>query len=270
MRICRFIISLVSFICLSAPLQADTDQPVLSLVIDDLGYSFDLAKKVIDLPGKHTFAIIPGTTYAAKIARYAHSHKQEVMLHMPMQSSTDLIIEPTALHDKMTESEITDNVATMMNDIPHIAGVNNHMGSKLTEIPYIMRPVMETIRQSGRHLYFLDSRTTPLSTAYQQALIAGLPSLKRDVFIDYDHTNLESMKFQLDLWLDKAKENGHAVAIGHPYTSTINLLKEKIPQISTDYRFKSVSELVSKPKQEDRSWPRYLSHWLPGSRSSKQ
>jgi polysaccharide deacetylase 2 family uncharacterized protein YibQ len=45
----------------------NAEKPVLALVIDDLGYSFELAKQVLNLPGKHTFAIIPDTTYDKKL-----------------------------------------------------------------------------------------------------------------------------------------------------------------------------------------------------------
>jgi len=115
---------------------------LLSLVIDDLGYSIEQAKKVLRLPENHTFAIIPETTYSKKNARFAHQNGHEIMLHMPMQSSTDLIIESTALNDQMSEQEITDSVISMMKDVPYIKGINNHMGSRLTELGYVMRPVM--------------------------------------------------------------------------------------------------------------------------------
>ena len=239
---------------------AQAQKPVLSLVIDDLGYSFEQAKRVLELPGAHTYAIIPATTYSRKIAKYAYQGGHEVILHMPMQSSVDLIIEESALHDDMTEQEITDGVKNMIRDVPHIKGINNHMGSKLTEMGYIMRPVMETIKQHNKNFYFLDSRTTPLSQAYQQALRAGLPSLKRDVFLDFDHTNPESIAYQFDLWLKKANTNGQAVAIAHPYQSTIELLKQKIFETLDDFQYLTASQLIQHKQQETTSWPRYLSH----------
>lgn len=258
----------LSLALIFAPVQAD--KPTLSLVIDDLGYSFEQARQVLNLPGDHTYAIIPDTTYSQKIARYAHENGREVMLHMPMQSSVDLIMETSALHDDMTEQEITDGVANMIREMPYIKGINNHMGSKLTEMDYIMRPVMETIKQHNKHFYFLDSRTTPLSKAYQQALRAGIPSLKRDVFLDYDRDNTESLSFQFDLWLKKAHKNGHAVAIAHPYQSTIELLQEKLAQATEDFTFMTISQLIQFQQQETTSWPRYLSHLQKDSKSSKQ
>lgn len=245
-------------------------KPTLSLVIDDLGYSYEQAKKVLSLPGNHTFAIIPDTTYCKKIAQYAHEQGHEIMLHMPMQASTDLIIEASALNDQMTEQEITNGVLTMMQEVPYIKGINNHMGSRLTEIDYIMRPVMETIRKYGQSLYFLDSRTTALSTAYQQAKVAGVPSLERDVFLDVDRTNPDSINFQIERWLKLARENGHAVAIAHPYQNTIDILQQKLPQISAEFDFLTISQQVANLQQEDTQWPKYLSHLQMDSKSSKQ
>lgn len=249
--------------------QVNAEKPALSLVIDDLGYSFDQARQVLNLPGNHTYAIIPDTTYSKKIARYAHENGREVILHMPMQSSVDLIMESSALHDDMTEEEITDGVANMIREMPYIKGINNHMGSKLTEMDYIMRPVMETIKQYNKNFYFLDSRTTPLSQAYQQALNAGIPSLKRDVFLDFERDNTESLSFQFDLWLEKANKNGHAVAIAHPYQSTIQLLQQKLAQAAEHFTFMTISQLIQFRQQETTSWPRYLSHLQKDSRNSK-
>lgn len=249
---------------------AQAEKPVLSLVIDDLGYSFELAKQVLKLPGEHTFAIIPETTYSRKIAKYAHENGHEVILHMPMQSSVDLIIETSALNDAMSEQEITEGVTRMIKQVPHIKGINNHMGSKLTEMGYIMRPVMETIKKQNKNFYFLDSRTTALSKAYQHALKAGVPTLKRDVFIDFDHTNPESIAYQFDLWLKKASKVGHAIAIAHPYQSTIDILQQKLLDASNDYQYLTASQLIQYKQKETTSWPKYLSHWQKDSKSSKQ
>lgn len=261
-------LTLSGLMLFSTPINAD--KPVLSLVIDDLGYSFAQAKQVLELPGEHTFAIIPTTTYSQKIARYAHQKGHEIILHMPMQSSADLIMEASALHDDMTEQEITEGVANMISEIPHIKGINNHMGSKLTEMGYIMRPVMETIRKHNKNFYFLDSRTTPLSQAYQHALRAGLPSLKRDVFLDFDGDNAETTAFQFELWLKKARTRGAAVAIAHPYKATIELLQQKLQEVGEEFKFLPISQLIEYQQKESLPWPRYLSHLQRDLKSSKQ
>ncbi|MDJ0834607.1 MAG: divergent polysaccharide deacetylase family protein [Gammaproteobacteria bacterium] len=245
------------------------DKPILSLVIDDLGYSFEQAKKVINLPGEHTYAIIPHTTYSKRIALYAHQFGRETILHMPMQSALGRKIEASALHDQMSEAEITESVLSMIRQVPHIKGINNHMGSRMTEIDYMMRPVMETIKTLNHSLYFLDSRTTALSKAYQQARIAGLDALKRDVFLDVNHVNSEAITFQYQRWLKKAKDRGQAIAIGHPHPTTIEVLQKKLPDTFARFDFKTLSQLIQFKQQETASWPRYLSHWQQDSKNSK-
>ena len=135
---------------------------------------------------------------------------------------------------------------------------------------YIMRPVMETIKKTNNSFYFLDSRTSALSKAYQQALRAGVPTLVRDVFLDANHVNPEAILFQFKRWINKAEEKGHAVAIGHPHQATIKLLQQKLPDSFEDFDFKTISQLIQYQQQEAESWPRYLSHLLKDSKNSKQ
>ena len=248
---------------------ANADKPVLALVIDDLGYSYDQAIKVLNLPEQHTYAIIPDTTYSKKIAQLTAKNGQETILHMPMQSATKLKIESSALNESMTEDQIANSVINMMSEFPHIKGVNNHMGSRLTEMSYIMRPVMETIKKYNNKLYFLDSRTTPLSKAYDQALKAGVATLKRDIFLDYDHANPESIAFQFKRWAKKADEDGFAVAIAHPHQTTIDLLKQMLPEFSEEYKFSTLSQLIESQQQEKKSWSMYLSHLQKDLKNSK-
>ena len=230
--------------------------PVLSLVIDDLGYSLQHGRAAIELQGDHTYAIIPGTHYGKKLARHAKSLQKEVILHLPLQAANpDAASESNVLHEAMDENQIADNLHEMLSEIPSIKGVNNHMGSFLTEIDYFMRPIMDGIRTYNPNLYFLDSRTSPRSIAYSEALQSGLASISRDIFLDNDHTNIESIHFQYQLWLEKARERGHAIAIGHPHPTTISYLQQHIPGTLRDFRFYSVSKLIQKQIADKNSKP---------------
>ena len=237
---------LLSILGLASISNSMADQsPVLSLVIDDLGYSLQHGRAAIELQGDHTYAIIPGTHYGKKLARHAVSLQKEVILHLPLQASNpDAASESNVLHEAMDEDQIANNLSEMLSEIPSIKGVNNHMGSFLTEIDYFMRPIMDGIRAYNPDLYFLDSRTSPRSIAYSEALASGLASIRRDIFLDNDHTNTESIHFQYQLWLQKAREQGHAIAIGHPHPTTIRYLQQQIPETHSHFRFYSVSKLI--------------------------
>lgn len=239
---------------MAAPVTGADQRPILSLVIDDLGNSFKLGKVALDLAGDHTYAIIPGTVYGKKLAALAKKNDREIILHLPLQAtSPDAASEENTLTASMNEDQIAGNTVTMLAEFPNIKGINNHMGSHLTEIGYFMRPIMESIKAYRSQLYFLDSRTSADSVAYIQALNTGLDSVRRDVFLDNQHTNIESIKFQFKRWLKKARATGSAVAIGHPHPSTMTLLKEELALIAKDFQFMSISRLISAGKGTEES-----------------
>lgn len=220
-------------------------RPLISLVIDDLGYSLEQGKAAIALPGQHTYAILPGASYSLKLARYAQEKNKEVILHLPMQSIRSTVKpEPNALNEAMDENQLSARVESLLAKIPHIKGVNNHMGSHLTGIDFFMRPIMDIIRDYDADLYFLDSRTTPNSVAYAEALEAGLASTSRDIFLDNDHEDIDSIRAQVERWLDQARRLGSAVAIGHPHENTILVLNEYLPQIRAEFEFLPISKMI--------------------------
>jgi polysaccharide deacetylase 2 family uncharacterized protein YibQ len=223
---------------------AADQRPVLSLVIDDLGYSLDNGIAAIELEGDHTYAILPGSIYGRRLAARAHELGKEVILHLPMQSiSSQAQQEPNALDESMDENELTASVHSLLADIPFIRGVNNHMGSHLTEFDFFMRPVMDSIRGYDARLYFLDSRTSPRSVARAQAIDAGLAATGRDVFLD-NETNPESIHLQIRIWQQMGRERGSAIAIGHPYLETLDALRVNLARAGFDFRYLSVSQLI--------------------------
>jgi len=253
---------IITLLCL-APFAVADQRPVLSLVIDDLGYSFQQGQAAINLQGDHTYAIIPGAIYSQKLAQFAQQKDKEVILHLPLQASNSLAPkEPNALNEEMDEDQLTANLHSMLSSFPNIKGINNHMGSHLTAIDYFMRPIMDSIKSYNPGLYFLDSRTTALSVAHDEALNSGLDSISRDVFLDNDYANIESIRLQFQIWLQKARDRGSAIAIGHPHDSTINFLREILPQTMEQFNFISVSKLIDAVyySEDAYSWQEDLTH----------
>jgi len=80
------------------------------------------------------------------------------------------------------------------------------------------------------HLFFIDSRTTAATTAYEQAQSAGVPSAFRNVpFLD-DVQDAGAVRRQLELAFKDAKEKHEAIAIGHPHPETLRVLADLLPQ----------------------------------------
>lgn len=214
----------------------------LAIIIDDLGYNSSLGKRTINLPGDFTLAFLPFTPHGRELAEQAHRMGKELILHAPMSNIKALPLGKNALLSGMKPEAFTAALGNMLAEIPHIKGLNNHMGSQLTQEQLPMNWLMSEL--SERNLYFVDSRTSAASLALQTAKLYQVPSVKRDVFLD-NQRDSEIIQRQLHKALTLAQRQGKAIAIGHPYPETLAIL-EKIQPLLTDYQVElvSVSQLL--------------------------
>jgi polysaccharide deacetylase 2 family uncharacterized protein YibQ len=128
--------------------------------------------------------------------------------------------------------------------VPSASGVNNHMGSELSSDRRAMDAVLGEIGSRG--LFFLDSRTSPASVGYQAAQAMGIPAAERQVFLDTD-ADREAIRREFRRLLALAAERGSAIAIGHPYPSTLEILAEEVPRArEAGYEFVPVSYLLDR------------------------
>lgn len=203
---------------------------LIALVIDDVGDRLDLGRRVAALPAPVTLAFLPHTPFAARLAREAHATGKEVMLHLPMESVAPRPLGPGGVTLHMGEAQFRQTLEADIAAIPHVRGVNNHMGSLLTLHPGHMAWLMGELRSRG-DLYFIDSRTTARSVAATMAREHGVPHLVRDVFLDTDPAP-EQIEAQWARAVALARERGQAVVIGHPYPETIALLERELPRLA--------------------------------------
>jgi len=219
-----------------------------SIIIDDLGNNFQYGKEVINLPGELTFAILPQTVYAKDLARLAAKSHHEIMLHLPMQSVENREQSPGTLDLHMTKSEFIRQLRLDLNSVPYIRGVNNHMGSLLTRHPGHMTWLMEELNQRGG-LYFVDSKTTNKSVADIIAAEYEIPNLSRDFFLDPDEQE-DTLRLQFDRFIAKVNARGYALAIAHPYPTTIVFLKAHLAELKQHgITLLPVSKLILTAKQ---------------------
>ncbi|MCF1428669.1 MAG: divergent polysaccharide deacetylase family protein [Shewanella sp.] len=202
----------------------------VALIIDDIGYR-QTDKAVLSLPSGVTLSVLPHTPIGAELARQAHAKGHEIMMHLPMQALNGKKLGPGGLTNQQDETQIKQEVTSALASIPFVKGVNNHMGSLLTQIEQSMNWVMQALKQ--HQLYFVDSITTKYSTAGKQADIIGVPMLKRQLFLDND-TKEAALEQQFRLMITKAHQGGHLVAIAHPYPETIKFLTENLPRLEQE------------------------------------
>ena len=200
----------------------------LAIIIDDMGSSMEEARTFMSMKTPLTFAIIPGLAKDSQVAEAAHAQGYEVIVHLPMepQGYPQRRIERNGLLIAMSDYEIEERVAEYLRAVPHADGGNNHMGSRFTEVREKMLPALRVMNGSG--FFFIDSRTSPVSTGASVARELGMKTASRNVFLD-NVQEVGAIRRQLNQAAAIARKRGRAIAIGHPHRATMQALAAAIP-----------------------------------------
>jgi polysaccharide deacetylase 2 family uncharacterized protein YibQ len=217
--------------------------PRLAIILDDLGSDRAAADAIFALPYPLTISVLPNHEHSVDIANEAHRRGYQVMLHLPMQSVANERPEAQELRPGMQAADVSALVEQFLQNVPGVAGVNNHQGSQATSDPELMYELMPVLRD--RQLFYIDSRTTVATVAFDTAQSFGVRSAFRNVpFLD-DVAEVAAVRKQLELALRGAREKGEAIAIGHPHPATLQALHEILPHAQAQgVRLVFVSDLV--------------------------
>lgn len=190
-----------------------------------------------------TLSVLPNHPHSAQIASEAHRRGYQVMLHLPMEARGAEVAESRELRPGMSTEEISNSLKTMLETVPYAVGVNNHQGSLATSDSRLMNELMPLLR--SRNLFFIDSRTSAATVAFDVARADNVRTAFRNVpFLD-DLRDVTAIRHQLSLAFKDAREKGEAIAIGHPHPETLRALAEMLPEAQVGgIRLVRVSELV--------------------------
>jgi len=215
----------------------------LAILLDDLGSDRSAADAIFALQVPLTLSVLPYHAHSQEIAQEARKRGCEVMLHLPMQSVANETPEQQELRPGLKREEVEDIVTKMLESVPEADGVNNHQGSQATSNGTLMDELMPVLREAG--VFYVDSRTTAGTVAYDTAKRDGVKTAFRNVpFLD-DVQNKAAVKRQLQIAIRGAKEKGEAIAIGHPHAVTLEALREMLPEAKKQgVRLVLVSEVV--------------------------
>ncbi|KGD62451.1 hypothetical protein T9A_00742 [Alcanivorax jadensis T9] len=203
-----------------------TAQPRIAIIIDDLGYHRQNGQAIADLPAPVTCAVIPYSPHGRKLAERASRAGKEVLVHLPMDAGQHIRLDRGGLRQGISENELLDTVRQALSQIPQARGLNNHMGSALTEQDEPMGWLMAELK--AHQLFFVDSRTSGRSVAQQVARQQGLANAGRDIFLDNER-DLVKINAQFNKLIRLARQRGQAIAIGHPYPETVHYLQQVLP-----------------------------------------
>ena len=218
-------------------------EPVIAIVIDDMGDNYKRTKDITSLQAPLTASFL---TYPARLEQQiAASLKSghEIMLHVPMQPKSNINLSKDILTVEMSPAEVRTNFEKMLNRFTQVKGINNHMGSRLTEDEKRMAEIMKVLKAKG--LFFLDSKTTPHSVGDKVARKYDVAYASRNVFLD-NKNDVSYILKQLAHTENIARKNGYAVAIGHPKSQTYEALKRWLPTLEGKHlKLVPLSHIVS-------------------------
>lgn len=217
-------------------------EPAIAIVIDDLGYRFEADFAALNTPGLNSFAILPFTPLAERLAEAAHAADKEVIIHLPLEAdNNNHLLGPGALTTAMSKEDFTQGLDMALASVPHRVGLNNHMGSRISRDAERMRWLMEGLAATD-NLFYVDSRTTQNSVARQAAHKARVPFVQRDIFLDNELSE-SAINSAFDQLIERARERGYAIGIGHPHAQTLKVLAQRLATLK-EIKVARLGELV--------------------------
>lgn len=157
----------------------------LCVIVDDFGgYQGELLEEFLALEPEVNFAVLPDLKYSVAVMEKSVQRGHCVLIHLPMEPLDYPKVDPgkNAIFVDLDEKQIAERMEHFFEELPLAKGINNHMGSLATADETVMKIVLAHLKR--KNLFFVDSRTTASSIAYQEAQKMLVPALSRDLFLD--------------------------------------------------------------------------------------
>ena len=222
----------------------------IAIIIDDIGFDMQALRRLAEIPAPLAFAVLPHTPYAVEAAEFLHKGNRDILLHLPMEPLSYPNHSPGAgaLMADMDEMQIIRRLSEDFTAVPHVSGVNSHMGSRFMEDALRLKIVMEELKKRG--LYFVDSRTSPHSQGREAAVEVGIRFAARDIFIDHENGYESALKTLRQAAAREIKDDGKPLLlIGHPHADTIRALEAVLPLWKKEgIRIVEISRCLNNPQ----------------------
>jgi uncharacterized protein len=227
---------------LSIARDTDANKPVIAIIFDDLGESLSELKDIHALGIPLSISVIPDLKFSRNIAHIGARCGYSVLIHLPLephQGEKYATSKYEFIGPGLSQFEVERLLRQYLNSIRIAIGVNNHMGSLATEDAALMAVVMKAIKT--KDLIFIDSRTSTDSLAYEVASRQGLTCAYSEGFID-SLEDVEGMRQNFHDLIATAQKKGAIIAIAHPKKTTIDFLKQEIPEVREKVDFITIKE----------------------------
>ncbi len=203
----------------------------IAIVVDDFGYQDRaLIEGFCALQQPVTLSIFPHEELSRWIAEKAATHGHRVMVHLPMEPIDYPARDPgpDAIFEDYSYERIQQITRDALDMVPHAVGMNNHMGSRVTEDRTVMGAVLREVKDQG--FFFIDSVTSPNSVAYEVAQEMQVPSGRNTLFLDRNEETeaVEKLLFALAAW---SRQEGTVIGIGHAKRNTLTAFQRVLPEL---------------------------------------
>ena len=212
--------------------------------MDDAGLDVAEIRPLLEIPIPMTIAVLPhlkqSVAVCAEIRRYPG---KEIILHQPMEAyDPESATGPGAIRQQTKPEDVPAILDRNLASVPGAVGMNNHMGSRITENEVLMTEVLLYCRRNG--LYFLDSKTAYNSQVPRAAGKIHMHLEERDVFLDIQRDR-DTIRKAWGSTVSKARDSGYAIAIGHVWSvETVAAIRDSYQTlINQGYTFHKISEL---------------------------
>jgi len=238
-----------------ATLNKNYTKSKIVIIVDDLGQTKEPIDQLLKIPASITFAVLPNLPYSSYAAEEADKKGRDVILHMPMEPKESSGYTAADAGDNtllvgLPKDVILSKLNKSLSSVPHVKGVNNHMGSKFMENGELTELILRDLKSKG--LMFVDSKTSSESKGYETALELGMKTAQRDVFLDNSSKNSQYVKDQLKKLVNISKKRGFAIGICHPYPGTVKALSEMMPEIKNEVEVVPISNIVNQSSKPGR------------------
>lgn len=221
----------------------------LAVIVDDFGYfDSDHLQEFLDMDQGVTFSILPFEHYSQHVMNKAVKAGHETLIHMPMEPIDYPRHNPgpDAIYVHMSERDIRRTVQKYIKALPLCIGANNHMGSMVTSDAEVIRIVLEEVKK--KDLFFLDSRTSQNSVAYNVARDMMIPTFENSMFLDTEPLNDSTYKAKFHRLEKMAESRSPMMVIAHCNTAKqLQYLKRFLKDAkAAGYELIPASQLFSK------------------------
>lgn len=205
----------------------------LAVVIDDFGFDYPTTPPDAEwwaLPFPFTAAVMPESPRTRKAAEGAKAAGRQVILHLPFDPFLSLKLPKESL-DPSDAEKVQKLWEKALKQVPEAVGVNNHRSYKGTMNRPMMAWFMPKVKEKG--WFFVDSRVSGKTVAYEEARKAGLKGAINDFFLEEPKTGEAFCLKWLKAGAAVAKRRGSAIVIGHHYyRTTLDCLKKGLPELA--------------------------------------